>query len=239
MGDMNFRDRERLVLWSGAAAASLLALVLLTFLMGTPVGRDWTRISTSVLLLYLCARIYGHARTLAERGVNETLARLATPGAAVLLLVLLVQAWSSRLQLRIGIPEVGAGEITAWTRLEWTGDVAVFALFLVTGMAVWIHGGEETSRIVALISNLVVGFFTLDLFGGVWGVWSLASQWRLLGSLFVLSLLGTLLVAIARRIERLGDEDPPEPPELLGVPDAPPPGFPVLPTPGAGATAGS
>ena len=55
----------------------------------------------------------------------------------------------------------------------------------------------------------MVGFLTLDLLGAVWGLFSLGPQARLVVALVVLSLVGPILVATLRRVERL-DEPTPE-----------------------------
>ena len=101
------------------------------------------------------------------------------------------------------MPELQVG---TWTRVEWTADIAVIGLFLLTAMAVWLEGSTGFSSLVSRVSFVVVGFLTLDLLGGAWGLLSLRPQLRLVSALVVLSLAGPILVATLRRVERL-DED--------------------------------
>ena len=95
--------------------------------------------------------------------------------------------------------------VSTWTRVEWTADILVIGLFLVTAMAVWIEQSEGLSTLVSKASYAVVGFLTLDLLGGAWGMISLVPQWRLVAALIVLSFTGTILVATLRRVERLDE----------------------------------
>ena len=212
MAGPHYRDRERLVLFSGIAAASIVAVSLLAAIAGSPLGSAGNKLATSLVLLYLCARMWGHAKTLEERGVNNALSRVGRIGAPCILFVLLAQTWVTssidvRLTIAAGMPHLHVG---TWTRVEWTADVAVVGLFLVTAMAVWIDRSEGLSALVSRASYAVVGFLTVDLLAGVWGVISLAPQWRLVAALIVLSFTGTILVATLRRVERL-DEPPAAP----------------------------
>jgi hypothetical protein len=208
-----FRRRERLVLFSGAAAAAFLALSLVAAIAGSPLGTDANRVASSLVLLYLCARLWGHAKTLEERGVCGALSRIGRAGAPCILFVLLVQTWvtssiDARVSLDGAVPHL---HVSTWTRVEWTADVAVIGLFLVTAMAVWLEGSTGWSALVSRASYVVVGFLTLDLLGGVWSLFSLTPQWRLVTALIVLSLAGTILVATLRRVERLDEVRVPTP----------------------------
>src|SRR5207253_3050689 len=92
---MDYRGRERLVLRSGLAAAGFVALALVAGIAGSPFGRTGDKLVVSLVLLYLCARMWGHATTLAERGTKELLARTGQIGAPIVLLLLLAQTWAS------------------------------------------------------------------------------------------------------------------------------------------------
>ncbi|MGZ4290882.1 MAG: hypothetical protein ACXVQZ_09735, partial [Gaiellaceae bacterium] len=155
----------------------------------------------------LCARLWGHAKTLEERGVDELLSTISSIGAPCIFLVLLAQTWVTssinvRLTIAGGMPRLHVG---TWTRIEWSADILVIGLFLVTAMAVWIEQSEGLSTLVSKASYAVVGFLTLDLLGGAWGMISLLPQWRLVAALIVLSFTGTILVATLRRVERLDE----------------------------------
>lgn len=213
MAGSHFRDRERLVLFSGIAAATVVAAMLLFAIAGSPFGTDGSRVATSLVLLYLCARMWGHAKTLEERGANKALSAVARIGAPCIFVILLAQTWvtstiDARVTIAGGMPHL---HVSMWARIEWTADVLVVALFLVTAMAVWIEQSRGLSTLVSRASYVFVGFLTADLLGAVWGAISLASQWRLVAALVVLSFTGTILVATLRRVERLDervDEQP-------------------------------
>ena len=207
-GGLDFRDRERLVLFSGIAAATMVAVSLLAAIAGSPLGTTGGRLATTLVVLYLCARLWGHAKTLEERGVDELLSTISSIGAPCIFLVLLAQTWvTSSIDVRMTIaggmlPQLHVG---TWTRIEWTADILVIGLFLVTAMAVWIEQSEGLSTLISKASYAVVGFLTLDLLGGAWGMISLLPQWRLVAALIVLSFTGTILVATLRRVERLDE----------------------------------
>jgi hypothetical protein len=207
---MVFRTRERLVLGSGLAAAGLVAAVLVAGISGTSIGLTGTRFVTSGVLLFLCARMWGHGSTLEERRTRQLLGRVARLGAPVVLLLLLVQTWRSpSLHLTLGgnfFPQLHIGLLM---RLEWTADIAVFALFLLTATNVWLEESKGWSTLCSRVANVVIVFLSLDLLAAAWGVVSLVPQWRLVAALLVLSLAGTVAVAALRRIERL-DEITPE-----------------------------
>jgi len=205
---VDYRRRERLILFSGAAAAAFIALILVAAIAGSPLGSGANKLASSLVFLYLCARLWGHATTLEERGVYDGLARIGRAGAPFILFVLLVQTWvTSSIDVS---PSLGSLmpqlHVSTWTRVEWTADVAVIGLFLVTAMAVWLEGSTGWSALVSRAAFVVVGFLTLDLLGAVWGLFSLVPQLRLVAALVVLSLAGPILVATLRRVERL-DED--------------------------------
>ena len=67
-------------------------------------------------------------------------------------------------------------QIGTWTRVEWTADILVIGLFLITAMAVWIEQSEGVSALVSKASYAVVGFLTLDLLAAAWGMISLLLQ---------------------------------------------------------------
>ena len=207
-GGLDFRDRERLVLFSGIAAATMVAVSLLTAIAGSLLGTTGGRLATTLVVLYLCARLWGHAKTLEERGVDGLLATISSIGAPCIFLVLLAQTWvTSSIDVRVSIvggmlPQIHIG---TWTRVEWTADILVIGLFLVTAMAVWIERSEGLSTLVSKASYAVVGFLTLDLLAAAWGMVSLVPQWRLVAALIVLSFTGTILVATLRRVERLDE----------------------------------
>jgi hypothetical protein len=206
-GGLDFRDRERLVLFSGIAAATMVAVALLAAIAGSPLGTTGGRFATTLIVLYLCARLWGHAKTLQDRGVDELLSTISSIGAPCIFLVLLAQTWvtssiNARLTIAGGMPHL---HVSTWTRIEWTADILVIGLFLVTAMAVWIERSEGLSTLVSKASYAVVGFLTLDLLGGAWGMISLVPQWRLVAALIVLSFTGTVLVATLRRVERLDE----------------------------------
>jgi hypothetical protein len=203
---VDFRARERLVLSTGLTAAGLIAFALLAGIAGSALGQTGNRFVSSVVLLYLCARMWGHGSTLEERGSKELLGRVARLGAPIVLLLLLAQTWGSMsIHLELSGNFLPHLQIGLLTRLEWTADIAVFALFLLTATNVWIEESEGWSALCSRIANVVIVFLSLDLLAGAWGVISLVPQWRLVAALLVLSLAGTVAVAALRRIERLDD----------------------------------
>jgi hypothetical protein len=218
-GTTDFRDRERLVLFTGIAAATFVAVMLLGAIAGMSFGTPGGRLATSLVVLYFCARLWGHAKTLEERGVNEVISTVSRYGAPCILLVLLAQTWvTSSIGVHISIlggvrPQL---EIGTWTRVEWSADILVIGLFLITAMAVWVEESEGPSTLVWKASCAVVGFLTLDLLAAAWGMISLIPQLRLVAALIVLSFTGTILVATLRRVERLDEGYAEEP----AAPDA-------------------
>ena len=202
--DVEFRARERLVLSSGLVAASFVALALVAGIAGSALGHTGNRFVFSLVLLYLCARMWGHGRTLEERG--SRLGRIVWLAAPVVLLLLLAQTWgSTSIDIRLGVDFLPQLHVSAFTRLEWTADIAVFSLFLLTAINVWIEESEGWSALCSRIANVLIAILALDLLAGAWGVVSLLPQWRLVAALAVLSLAGTVLVATLRRIERLDE----------------------------------
>lgn len=203
---MDFRARERLVLGTGLVAAGLVAASLVAGIAGSPLGTTGTRFVSSVVLLFLCARMWGHGSTLEERGSKELLGRIARLAAPIVLLLLLVQTWRSMsIHLTLGgnfLPQIHFGLLA---RLEWTADIAVFAFFLLTATNVWIGESEGWSALCSRVASVLIVILSLDLLGGAWSVISLVPQWRLVAVLLVLSLVGTIAVAALRRIERLDD----------------------------------
>jgi hypothetical protein len=204
---MAYRERERLVLFAGLAAASVLTLTTIAAIAGTHPGKTVGRFAFSLVLLYLCARLWGHATTLAERGVRERLAVVGRIGAPIIFLLLLLQTWRTTMGMRITLISLPTPEvhIATITRLEWSADIAVFGLFLTTAIAVWLDESAGVSRLLSLGAYTVIGCLTLDLLAAAWGVVSLTPQARLVAALFVLSLAGTIVVAIVRRVERLDE----------------------------------
>ena len=232
MAGTTFRDRERLILLTGAAAAAFVALVTVAGIAGISLGSLGGKVASSLVVLYLCARLWGHARTLEERGDGSVLAPVSKTAAACALPVLLVQTWftnslSVHASIADPVPHLVVG---MWTRVEWTADVLVLGLFLITAMSVWTQGTDGVSALLARIAYAVVGFLTLDLLGCVWGTVRIEPQVRLVAALLVLSFAGTIVVATVRRLERL-DEPP-----TVAPPAAPPAGIlpPTLLPPGAG-----
>ena len=208
-----FRGRERLILFSGAVAAAFVALCLVAMIAGSSLGSGGARVASTLVLIYLCARLWGHAKTLEERGSFASLSRIGRVGAPFILLVLLAQTWVTSgidVNLSLALP-VPAVHITTWTRVEWTADVAAIGLFLLTAMAVWLEGSTGWSSLVSRASFVVVGFLTVDLLGAVWGLFSLGPQVRLVIALVVLSFAGPILVATLRRVERLDEMPGPTP----------------------------
>ncbi len=174
---------------------------------GASLGSGGNRIASTLVLLYLCARLWGHAKTLEERDTFNGLSAVGRAGAPFILLVLLAQTWvTSSIDMNVSLASpVPVVHITTWTRVEWTADVAMIGLFLLTAMAVWLEGSTGWSSLVCRASFVVVGFLTLDLLGAVWRRFSLGPQVRLVIALVVLSLAGPILVATLRRVERLDE----------------------------------
>lgn len=208
MNELDYRARERLVLFAGAATVALLALVLVAEIAGTHLGSGAGKLVTLLLLFYACARIATHAKTIEERRVHEQLARLAWAGSPVIFLVLAAQTVKThtpRITFSGLVPSVA---LDLWTRIEWTADVAVFALFLVTCMAVWVVESDALSRRLSRIAYGVVALLAVVLLFAIWAsLLTFAHHFRLSAGLVVLSLAGTLLVAILRRVERLDEWD--------------------------------
>jgi hypothetical protein len=203
---VDLRTRERLVLGTGLVAAGCVALALVAAIAGSPLGHAGNRLVFSLVLLYLCARMWGHGATLEEHGTRRALGRAARLGAPVILLLLLAQTWgSSRIDVRLGVDFVPHFHVGLLTRLEWTADIAVFALFLLTATNVWTRGSGGWSALCSRIANVLIVLLAVDLLAGAWGIVSLVPQARLVGSLFVLSLAGTIVVATLRRLERLDE----------------------------------
>jgi hypothetical protein len=203
---MDFRARERLVLGTGLAAAGFVAFALVAGIAGSALGLTGNRFVTSVVLVYLCARMWGHGSTLEERGTRELLGRAARLAAPVVLLLLLAQTWGSMsIHLELGAGMFPTLHIGLLTRLEWTADIAVFSLFLLTATNVWIEESEGWSALCSRVANVMILILALDLLGAAWSVVSIVPQWRLVATLVVLSLAGTIAVATLRRIERLDE----------------------------------
>ena len=222
-GDLDFRRRERIVLLVGAAAIAFVGLELLAAIAGHPLASGLVKLGSLLVSFYLCARIAGHAATLEERGADERLARFAWFASPVIFLVLLVQtvhASTPRLSFVGFAPHLGLG---AGVRFELTCDVALFALFLVTCMAVWVGESDGVSASLTRISYVVVALLSVGLLALIWGtIGASVGTFRLLASLFVLSVVGWLLVAILRRVERLDEEPPDAPPSAPPVPPVAP-----------------
>ena len=221
-GDLDFRGRERLVLYSGVAAVAFVALVLVAAIAGSSLGDLGSRLAMSLVLLYLCARLWSHAKTLEEREVDELLSAVSRYAAPCIFVVLFAQIWvTSSLDMHI---DIGVGlphpHVSLWPRIEWTADVLVIGLFLVTAIAVWIEESDGVSKLVSWAAYSVIGFLTVFLLGGVWGVVSPAPHWRLVLALIVLSFSSTIVVATLRRVERL-DEGSDEEIDDDGIDEAP------------------
>ena len=69
------------MLFTGIAAATFVALMLIGAIAGMSFGMPGSRLATSLVVLYLCARLWGHAKTLEERGVDELLSTVSRYGA--------------------------------------------------------------------------------------------------------------------------------------------------------------
>src|SRR3954464_5064801 len=159
MSGLGFAERERLILWSGAAAACVLTLVIVAGIAGASLGEGAGKLAATLVALYLCGRIYGHAETLVDRGRYEGPARWTAIAAALLFLILFVQTWGSRYRPHISLsfgsttPSV---QISSWTRIEWSADVLTFALFFSTAMAVWVIASERASRTLSMVAQAVL-----------------------------------------------------------------------------------
>ena len=224
-GELDYRMRERIVLFSGAAAIAFAGLDVLTAIAGHPFGSAAAKLGSLLVSFYLCARIAGHAMTLEEHGANERLGRFALLASPVIFLVLVVQTFHAstpHLSLTGFAPHVSLGP---GVRFELTCDIALFALFLVTCMAVWVEESRGPSASLTRVSYIVVALLSVCLLGLVWGTIGISvGIARIVGALFVLAVVGWLLVAILRRVERL-DEEPPDGPLTL----QPAPVVPVAP----------
>ena len=217
-GDLDFRMRERIVLFAGAAAIAFAGLDAIASIAGHSLGSAAARLGSLLVSFYLCARIAAHSLTLRERGADERLPRFALFASPVIFLVLLVQT------LHASTPRISLGGVTpgvhlgAGVRFELTCDVALFALFLVTCMAVWVEESNGPSASLTRIAYVVVAVLSLGLLGLIWGTIGISvGTFRLLASLFVLAVVGWLLVAILRRVERLDEEPPAGPASPLPV----------------------
>jgi hypothetical protein len=203
---MDYRTRERFVLFAGVAAVSLLMVELLAQLAGTPLGGDMSKLVSTLVFLYLCARLWGHARTLEERGGHELLARVGTLGAPAILFLLFVQTWSGSIGIRLSFSGFEPHfHVSPFTRLEWSADVAIFVLFLATAIAVWVAGAGGASRLLSRAAFAVLGALGVDLLAAVWGIVSIVPQVKLVFALVVLAVGGTVLVGTVRRVERLDE----------------------------------
>jgi len=203
---VTFRTRERFVLFAGIAALSFLMVELLASLAGSPLGSDANKLASTLVSLYLCARLWGHARTLAERGGHELLARVGGVGAPAILFLLLVQVWSGSIGIRLSFSGLQPHfHVSPFTRLEWSADVAIFVLFLAAAIAVWVDRAAGTSRLLSRAAFTILGALAVDLLLAVWGVVSIVPQVKLVLALVVLALGGTVLVGTVRRVERLDE----------------------------------
>ncbi len=203
---MTFRARERFVLFAGIAALSFLMGELLAALAGSPLGSDANKLATTHVFLYVCARLWGHAGTLAERGGHELLARVGGVGAPAILFLLLVQVWSGSIGIRLSFSGLQPRfHVSPFTRLEWSADVAIFVLFLAAAIAVWVDRAAGTSRLLSRAAFTILGALGVDLLLAVWGVVSIVPQVKLVLALVVLALGGTVLVGTVRRVERLDE----------------------------------
>jgi hypothetical protein len=203
---MDYRSRERFVLVTGIAALSFLMVDVLAALTGSPLGSGAGKLVSTLVILYLCARLWGHARTLAGRGGHELLARAGAVGAPVILFLLLIQAWSGRIGIRLSFSGFEPHfHVSPLTRLEWSADVAIFVLFLAAAVAVWVDRAEGASRLLSRAAFTVLGALAADLLLAVWGAVSIVPQLKLVVALVVLALGGTVLVGTVRRVERLDE----------------------------------
>jgi hypothetical protein len=194
------------VLFAGVAALSFLMLEVLASLAGSPLGGSASKLASTLVFLYLCARLWGHARTLDERGGHELLARVGTLGAPAILLLLFVQTWTGRIGVRLSFSGFEPHfHVSPFTRLEWSGDVAVFVLFLATAIAVWVGDADGASRLLSRAAYTVLAVLGVDLLAAVWGVISIVPQIKLVLALAVLAVGGTVLVGTVRRVERLDE----------------------------------
>ena len=200
----DYHARERFVLLSGAAAVSLVTLLWVLAISGHGLGTAATRLATTLVSLYLCARFWAHAQTLGERRTHEALANAGVLAAPVVFLLLLAQTWTTPgIHLTLGLDFMPHLHVSLFTRLEATADIAVFTLFFATAIAVWTDAAETVSALLSKIAYAVLGLLGADLVAAVWGVISVVPQWRLLIALVVVALGGTVLIATVRRLERL------------------------------------
>jgi hypothetical protein len=203
---VEFRERERFVLFAGVAAVSFLMVELLAALAGSPLGSGASKLVSTLVLLYLCARLWGHGRTLAERGRHDLLARIATLGAPAILFLLLVQTWSGSIGIRLGFSGFTPHfHVSPFARLEWSADVAIFVLFLATAIAVWVADTGGASWLLSRAALAVLAALGVDLLAAVWGIVSIVPQIKLVLALVVLAVGGTVLVGTVRRVERLDE----------------------------------
>jgi len=203
---VDFRTRERFVLFTGVAALSFLMVELLAQLAGAPLGGDMSKLVSTLVFLYLCARLWGHARTLDERGGHELLARIGTLGAPAILFLLFVQTWSGSIGIRLSFSGFEPHfHVSPFTRLEWSADVAIFVLFLATAIAVWVADAGGASWLLSRAALAVLGALGVDLLAAVWGIVSIVPQVKLVLALVVLAVGGTVLVGTVRRVERLDE----------------------------------
>jgi hypothetical protein len=227
MDALDFRTRERIVLFAGATAVSVLALVLVAEIAGNYIGSAIEKLLAVLVVAYLVSRIAAHAKTLEEEGSNEQFARFAWLASPLIFLLLTAQILAPPSNEAFCGDLFGFGcppqiQATAWTKLEWTADVGVFALFLVVCMAVWVRQSVGISTLLSRIGYTVVALLSGLLLIGIWASPRVfVDHVRLILSLFVLALAGTLLVAIVRRIERLDESEPPDAPQTPGAPTTP------------------
>ena len=164
------------------------------------------KLVSTLVFLYLCARLWGHARTLGERGRHELLARVGALGAPAIVFLLFVQTWSGSIGIRLSFSGFEPHfHVSPFTRLEWSADVAIFVLFLATAIAVWVGDAGGASRLLSRAAFTVLGALGVDLLAAVWGVVSIVPQLKLVLALVVLAVGGTVLVGTVRRVERLDE----------------------------------
>jgi hypothetical protein len=195
------------------------ALILIGGIVGKSVPNGTGRLVGAVFLFYACARIATHAKTLEERGTNEALARVAWLASPVVLLLLLLQMVNPghlEFSFSTGIA------FSSWLKLTLTADVAVLALFLVTCMTVWCEDSVGLSTSLGRMASAFVALLSLVLLFAIWtSPLAFVHHAQLIASLLVLSIAGTILVAVIRRIERLDEWEPPLGPSA-SAPTAPP-----------------
>jgi hypothetical protein len=202
----DYHSRERFVLLTGAAAVALLTLLFVAGIAGMPLGSFFNRVAVTLVLLYLCARFWAHAQTLADRGVHEPLANVGVLAAPVVFLLLFAQTWTTPgVHLTLGLDLLPHLDVSLFTRLEWTADIAVVTLFFATAIAVWADADGTVSALLSQIAYAVLGILAVLLLASTWGVVSVTSHVRLVCALVVLALGGVILVATVRRLERLDE----------------------------------